>query len=124
MIASVPKKTHNQANLTPQAVSNSDLSGKYRMVLAHLRAGIKSIKCNKLVTALKILEYDVRKGSSGNHYSYSHPQMKDFHGSSFDCGHGKNPNPLPVYIKNVIKTLESHADFFDPPKSEGNENGV
>jgi len=124
MVARKPKKTHNPQNLTPPVVSNSNFSAIYKEVLAELRAGVKSVKCDRLVKLLEMLGYDVRKGSSGNHYSYSHPKMTDFHGSSFNCGHGRNPTPLPAYIKQAIKTLESHANFFDPPKPEENDNDV
>jgi hypothetical protein len=126
MIARKAKKPHNQENLTPPVVSKLYDSAQYRSVLAELRAGIKSTKCNRLIKLLESLGYEVRAGSSGKHYVFAHPQMKrgGFHGGDFNCGHGKNPNPLPVYIKNTIKTLESHAEFFDPHKPEEDDNGV
>ena len=124
MIARVPKKTHNQANLTSPVVSKPTLSVTYHAVLANLRSNIVTTKCDILVKLLESLEYKVRKGSAGNHYSYSHPNIKGFHGSNFDCGHGKNPTIKKPYIRIAIRTLESHSNYFDQPKSKDNGNGV
>lgn len=125
MIARVPKKPHNQANLTPPAVSKNNLLSTYRAVLAELVSNIGSTKCDRLVKLLESLEYKVRKGTSGNHHVYSHPKMKHFYGGDFDCGHGRNPViEKKVYIRNVIRILESHSDYFDPPQKKDNGNGV
>lgn len=124
MIAQVPKKSHNQSNLTLPVVSKHDLSAAYQAVLAYLGSNLTSTKCDKLVKLLGSLGYAVRKGSSGNHHSYSHPDMKSFYGSNFDCGHGKNPTIKERYIKIAIRTLESHSSYFDPPQKKDDANGV
>ena len=48
------------------------------------------------------------RNAGGAHKVVSHPDLKGFRGTDFDCGHGRNPTVKPVYIKkNVIRVLEN-----------------
>jgi predicted RNA binding protein YcfA (HicA-like mRNA interferase family) len=77
-------------------------------VISDLKNRQKSLRCAELKKHLESLGFDVRKGSSGNHFTFTHPKIRTFFGSNYDCGHGRNPEVLPVYIKKAIKTLETY----------------
>jgi hypothetical protein len=80
-------------------------------VIQKLKLSKANISCDEFVSFLKKLGYKVRKGTNGKHHSYSHPDL-DWFGSNFDCGHGRNPQVLPINIGKVIKILERHREEF------------
>jgi hypothetical protein len=89
----------------------------YDSIIKYLRQSKKSIVCDDVIRYLTKLGYEVTKRSGGKHFTYDHPKL-DWHGSNFDCGHGRNPQVLPCYIDKIIKILEAHKDEFDEPGKE------
>lgn len=73
-----------------------------------LKASKKSIRCRELVELMESLGFDVRDGSRGGHKIYTHPHLPDFWSSSFNCGHGKDPEIKPAYITRVLRVLGDH----------------
>ena len=65
------------------------------------------IRCSTLVKVLTDLGFVVDGRRSG-HKVYDHHAIQDFHGSNFDCGHGKNPHVKKCYIRNVLKIINAH----------------
>lgn len=87
---------------------------RYDAVKADLSSRIKGLRCTELVGHLESLGFKVKKGSKGNHHTYSHPDLKSFHGSNFDCGHGKNPILKPAYVRRAIAVLEEYESELFP----------
>jgi hypothetical protein len=71
-----------------------------------LRASPKSVRCMELCRLLKRLHFEVRNGAGPGHRVFAHPRIKSFHGSNFNCGHGKDPIVLPVYVRRIADVLE------------------
>ncbi len=80
----------------------------YDLAIKRLRQSKANITCQELVGLLEDLGYEVREGRRGNHRTFTHPELTDWTGGNFDCGHGRNPPILPVYIGKIIKLLEQH----------------
>ena len=60
---------------------------------------------------LESLGFRVKSGNNGRHHTFSHPEIKDFFGGNYDCGHGARM--LPVYAKNVLKILLDLQEELD-----------
>lgn len=71
-----------------------------------LHASRKNVRCADICGRLRKLGFDVREGSGPGHKVVGHRGLRGFTGSNFNCGHGKNPQVLPVYVKHVIALLE------------------
>jgi hypothetical protein len=71
------------------------------------------LRCEEVIAGLKSLGFDVRTGRTEGHKKYSHPSLPDFYGSSWNCGHGKNPTILSSYIGNIIKVLKKYRDDLE-----------
>lgn len=82
----------------------------YDDVLRKLNERRYSLRCDELIDCLEDLGFVVEASSRGNHHTFTHPGIPDFHGSNFDCGHGKNPQLRAVYVGKVIKTIEKYGD--------------
>lgn len=91
----------------------------YDDVVAHLKQRPRTTSCRDLLRLLEGLDFIVRAGSRGRHYTYRHPRIKGFRGN-FDCGHGRNPDVLPVYIRDIIGVLEEYEPILRSQRSEGN----
>lgn len=75
-----------------------------------LKASKKTIRCHELEQLLKSLGFHVRDGNRGGHKVFTHPHLPSFYSSSFDCGHGRNPEIKPAYITRVLRVLAEHED--------------
>jgi hypothetical protein len=81
----------------------------YDAAIASLVSGKNTTDCNTVLRYLKELGYEVDKCAGGNHYTFTNVRL-DYYGGNFDCGHGRNPSVLPVYISKIIKVLKKHKD--------------
>jgi hypothetical protein len=77
-------------------------------VIDRLSREKKSIRCGDVTKLLESLGFVVRDGTKGGHKIYSYFGLGDFHGSSFNCGHGKNPEIKPIYVTNIIDVLNKY----------------
>ena len=75
-----------------------------------LRAREASLRCHELKAFLEKLGYEIRDGKKGNHKTVTHPHIPAFFGSSFDCGHGKNPEINKRYVSNMRKLISQHKE--------------
>ena len=69
-----------------------------------------NFKCAKLIAVLKDLGFTVTKKANGNHYKVSHAKLGNFFGSNFSCRHGRNPQVLPVYVRNMRGLIVEFED--------------
>jgi hypothetical protein len=69
-----------------------------------------SLRCQEVADGLGSLGFVVKEGKAPGHKTFSHPDLADFHGGSWNCGHGKNPEILRAYIVNIIRILEQYRD--------------
>jgi len=80
-------------------------------VIADLRSGRASTRCKDLISLLELLGFDVRKGTKGNHHTYTHKKLLGFSVASFDCGHKKHVKP--VYVDKVRKLIAKYEDELE-----------
>jgi hypothetical protein len=69
-----------------------------------------SVKCDELQKYLEDLGFKVRDGKKQGHKIVTHPGLENFYSTSYTCGHGRNPEIKPQYIKNIRKTLLQHKE--------------
>ncbi|UUA71559.1 type II toxin-antitoxin system HicA family toxin [Cellvibrio sp. QJXJ] len=69
-----------------------------------------NIRCQRVTALLKSLGFEVRDGSQGGHKVFTHDKLADFYSSSFNCGHGKNPEIKPAYIVKILKTINQYEE--------------
>lgn len=70
--------------------------------------GKGALRCREVVGLLSQLGFVVRDGKRGSHKIYTHDGLPGFHSSSFNCGHGKNPEIKPAYIQNILRVIETY----------------
>jgi hypothetical protein len=85
--------------------------------VTRLKGSPTDIRCGELKKILGDLGFVVRDNRSGNHKTFTHPDLPDFVGSNFDCGHGANAKILPVYvrkIRNILEEFEAELKAWEP----------
>ncbi len=83
---------------------------KVEEVILILQQRKTSLCCDNVKNLLQSLGFIVRDGKKGGHKIFVHPNLTGFFSGSFDCGHGKNPEIKPGYIKAIIKILTQYKD--------------
>ena len=78
--------------------------------LRELEEAGANMRCDDLTRLLEKLGFSVRKGNKGGHRPFAHPKLPGFHGASFNCGHGKNPEIKRSYIKDASGILREYED--------------
>jgi hypothetical protein len=82
--------------------------------LEMLESAAASLRCKDLVGALGRLGFEVREGKSPGHKVFTHPCIPEFTASSFNCGHGANPEVKRNYPRSVLKLLRQYeADLYN-----------
>jgi predicted RNA binding protein YcfA (HicA-like mRNA interferase family) len=74
--------------------------------LDELQAGKGNLCCSDVIKILTSLGFQVRDGKKGGHKIYTHDGIADFNSSSFNCGHGKNPEIKQPYIVNIMRVIK------------------
>jgi predicted RNA binding protein YcfA (HicA-like mRNA interferase family) len=77
-------------------------------VIKGLRLAAASVKCKDLAKTLTSLGFEVRNGRKSGHKVYVHHGLTTFTTGGYTCGHGKNPEIKPVYVKKVAANLENY----------------
>ena len=85
------------------------LSPTVQTALERLGPSASAVRCRELVALLESLGFTVRRGRRGNHRIVTHAGLDDFLGTSFDCGHGRDPEVRPVYVRKLRRVMEMHA---------------
>lgn len=86
------------------------MSGKviYQEVVRELESSRASIRCGRLADLLDRLGFEVRDGRKSGHKVFVHPGLSGFASGSYTCGHGRNPEIKPAYIRNVLRILRQY----------------
>jgi len=79
-------------------------------VTKHLRLANSSIRCQELTRILESLGFDVRNGKKQGHKVFVHHGLDSFTSGGYSCGHGKNPEVKPVYIKKIARLLKQYEN--------------
>ena len=77
-------------------------------VIQRLKSARTSMRCAELGKLLESLGFYVKDGERGGHKVFFHDHLEGFISSSYDCGHGRNPEIKPAYISNVLRTLRQY----------------
>lgn len=77
-------------------------------VLDRLRSASAAIRCQELADVLESLGFEVRDGKKQGHKVFVHHGVTSFTSGGYTCGHGRNPEIKPVYIKKVVKLLKQY----------------
>lgn len=85
-------------------------SDKLKQVLEDLASSGASLKCDDMRRYLEALGFEVRDGTKAGHKIVTHKGLVNFYSTSYTCGHGKNPEIKPPYIRNIRKTLLRHEE--------------
>ena len=70
----------------------------------------RAVSCSEIREALEAMGFEVKKRNNGNHHTISHPNLKGFFGSNYDCGHSKDGAVKLPYIKSILRVLSEHRD--------------
>lgn len=81
---------------------------RFDQVLERLRSGGATIRCQELAELLTSLGFEVRDGKKVGHKVFVHHGVAAFTSGGYTCGHGRNPEIKPVYIKTVAKLLKQY----------------
>ncbi len=81
---------------------------RFDEALAALLAAGGNLRCNDLARTLRGLGFDVRDGKKVGHKVVTHPGIARFSTAGYTCGHGKNPEIKPIYVKKMIGVLRDY----------------
>ncbi len=82
-------------------------------VKKQLQAHKTNLCCDDVKRILEGLGFEVRDGSKGGHKIFVHAGLPSFYSSSFNCGHGKNPEIKPSYISKIVNILKQYNDELE-----------
>jgi len=77
-------------------------------VIRHLHLASAAIRCRELTKILESLGFEVRNGKKQGHKIFIHHGLEAFTSGGYSCGHGKNPEVKPVYIKRIARLLNQY----------------
>ena len=81
---------------------------RFNHVIERLRAAGASLRCQELADILASMGFEVRDGRKQGHKVFVHHGMDSFTSGSYTCGHGRNPEIKPVYVKKVTNLLKQY----------------
>lgn len=88
-----------------------------------LEGRIGHLRCDEVRDLLLDLKFQVKDGANGKHRVVTHSglsKVAEFRSTSYDCGHGRNPEIKRPYIKNLVKVLEMYKEYLDELLEAGN----
>jgi len=86
-----------------------------------LQESAGNLRCSEVKQILEELGFRVRDGKKGGHKLYTHPRIKEFFGSSYNCGHGSNPEVKKPYIRKILRVLDTYeSEIRDYLKGRAN----
>jgi len=77
-------------------------------VVNRLRAAGATVRCRDLAEALESLGFEIRSGRKQGHKVFVHHGIPSFTTGAYTCGHGRNPEIKPVYVKKVVSLLRQY----------------
>jgi predicted RNA binding protein YcfA (HicA-like mRNA interferase family) len=97
--------------MTPRVVSFMRLSVSEAMGLLGARPA--GIRCHELVRLLEGLGFNVQRRRSGGHHTFTHPDLRGFHGSNFNCGHRDTDFIKAGYIRKILRLLNEFQEQLE-----------
>ena len=79
----------------------------------------RTMRCSAMEDLLVSLGFRVRDGKLGGHKTFSHPQLKFFFGSSYDCGHKTDGVLKLPYVLKVARVIKLHRDELEKLMEKG-----
>ncbi len=73
-----------------------------------LGSGKAAVRCQELDKLLTSLGFEVRDGKKSGHKVFLHHGISSFTSGAYTCGHGKNPQVKPVYVKKIFRLLTQY----------------
>lgn len=67
-------------------------------------------RCNDLGKMLEGLGFEIRDAKKIGHKVVTHPGLTNFHSASYTCGHGKDDEIKPQYIKKIRTVIDDYRD--------------
>ncbi|MCK5359626.1 MAG: type II toxin-antitoxin system HicA family toxin [Gammaproteobacteria bacterium] len=77
-------------------------------LIQRLRSNAPSIRCNEMAEILESLGFEVRNGKKQGHKVFVHHGIAAFTSAAYTCGHGRNPEIKPVYVRKVAGLLKQY----------------
>ncbi|WP_089725428.1 type II toxin-antitoxin system HicA family toxin [Candidatus Thiosymbion oneisti] len=78
---------------------------RFKAFLDTLESAKAAMRCRDMVDLLDGLGFEVRDGRKQGHKIVFHENIAGFFSASFTCGHGRNPEIKPAYVKQIRKLL-------------------
>ena len=78
------------------------------LVINRLRSNASSTRCDELAGILESLGFEVREGKKQGHKIFVHHDVDAFTSAAYTCGHGRNPEIKPVYVRKVASLLRQY----------------
>jgi len=83
-------------------------------VVDALLAAKATTRCQDLIQQLEALGFEVRDGKKQGHKVVTHPRLRGFLSAGFTCGHGRNPEVKPVYVRQMVQVLRQyHTELLE-----------
>ena len=80
--------------------------------IKYLQEHKTNLCCEDVKRLLESLGFKVADKKAG-HKVFKHDELPFFQSSSFNCGHGKNPEIKSSYIINIIKVLKQYQEELE-----------
>ena len=94
----------------------------FEAILQELESVRANARCRDIKDKLEKLGFEVRDGKRGGHKIFVHDHLPSFMSGSFNCGHGKNPEIKPVYVRKIIRILKEHESDIKKYLEKGEDN--
>ncbi len=78
---------------------------RFKAFLDTLESAKGAMRCRDMVGILDGLGFEVRDGRKQGHKIIFHAGIPGFFSASFTCGHGRNPEIKPAYVRQLRKLL-------------------
>jgi hypothetical protein len=66
------------------------------------------MRCQQLADMLGSLGFEIKGGKKQGHKVFVHHGISAFTTGAYTCGHGRNPEIKPVYLKKVANLLKQY----------------
>ena len=94
----------------------------FETIIQELESVRANARCRDIRDKLEKLGFEVRDGKRGGHKIFVHDDLPSFMSGSFNCGHGKNPEIKPVYVRKIIRILKEHESDIKKYLEKGEDN--
>ena len=94
----------------------------FEAIIQELESVRANARCRDIKDKLEKLGFEVRDGKRGGHKIFFHDDLPSFMSGSLNCGHGKNPEIKPVYVRKIVRILKEHESDIKKYLEKGEDN--